>query len=283
MSPEVNTVGMIGFPAAGKTTYAVVFYQSCEAGLDGMEITNYGVGNRQYLNQQADKLAACESLERTSQQQRHELRLRIKLADPAPERELVMPDHSGEFLRDSMSSRVLDERLSELVENTDALMLFVRSDHLVAPETLQDFNSALRNAGDEPAGEPAPEAPEAWEVGFACSQARLTDVAQEIIGLRNGRHLRLVVVLSAWDTQLEAGLAPAEWAARTLPLLVSFLNNEPTIEWEVFGVSAQGGDFNGTAVDALKAIPVEQRPKVQRRDGTSQGIGAPLRWALEPR
>src|SRR4051794_1061606 len=103
----MTTVGMLGLPGAGKTTYAVVLYACSEAGQDGMAITQYGFGDRVFLNEQAHVLAWCESVERTSQQARDELRLVMKLSTDGPERELVMPDLSGEFLAASMQARLL--------------------------------------------------------------------------------------------------------------------------------------------------------------------------------
>lgn len=278
----MTTLGMIGLPEAGKTTYAVVFFQACDAGLDELAITKYGVGNRAYLNDQADQLAHCIPLERTSQQKRNELRLQVKLSPDSPERELLMPDHSGEFLRDSMSARVLDKRLVDLNDQSDALMLFVRSNALIEAHALHDFNKLLREAGEEPGGSVAPDRPEDWDVKLAATQARLTDVIQELVDLRGGRPVRIPLILSAWDKQAEEDLSPEAWADLHLPLLVQALRNDPSIEWEVFGVSAQGGDFSGPEVSELKKLRVEERPKVELADGTATGIGAPLRWALEP-
>jgi hypothetical protein len=63
--------------------------------------------------------------------------------------------------------------------------------------------------------------------------------------------------------------------------LVQALENAPTIAWELFGVSAQGGDFDGPERAALEKLDVAERPKVRSRSGDLVGIGAPLRWALE--
>lgn len=281
MSAGESTVAMLGLTSAGKTTYAVVFYAACEAGLDGMTITRYGIGNREYLNQQADELAACRSLTRTSQQIRGELHLGMKLTPGGPERELVVPDLSGELLRDSMADRVFNPRLVELIEKSQALLLFVHSDHVLEPVPIRALNELLRAAGEEPGADVAPDMPEQWEISLATTQARLTDIVQELVRLRGNRSGRLALILSAWDTQDEECLSPGDWANRRLPLLMQLLENATTIDWEVFGVSAQGGDFDGPRRSELEALDVSERPKVQARLGDQVGIGAPLRWALE--
>lgn len=283
--PDVpSRLAMVGLPEAGKTTYAVVFAAACEAAVDGMRITRYaGVGNRQYLNDRAEELARCVELERTGQRARDEIRLCMKLAPDSPERELVMPDMSGEFLRDSMADRALHEDLNQLVEESAALLLFVRTDQLLSAETISDFNQLLFEVGERPGDETvAPTVPGDWNTELACTQARLTDIVQELVRLRGRRQLRLGLLLSAWDTQEKENLTPGEWASTHLALLVQTLDNEPLVEWEVFGVSAQGGDFRGPERAALEKLDVTVRPKLQRRDGLKVGIGAPLQWALEP-
>jgi hypothetical protein len=279
----MSTVALVGLPGAGKTTYAVVLAVACEAAKDGMCVTKYaGVGNRQYLNARAAELARCVELERTKQGARDEIRLRIKLAPDSPERELLMPDLSGEFLRDSMADRALHEDLHELIETSAALLLFVRTDQMLGAETINDFNELLREVGEQPGGENiAPEAPEDWYVELASTQAQLTDIVQELVRLRAGRPLRLGLILSAWDSQATENLKPGDWAARHLPLLVQTLDSEPLVAWEVFGVSAQGGDFAGPERAELEELDVADRPKLQRRDGQQVGIGAPVQWALE--
>lgn len=283
MTEPLSTVALVGLPGAGKTTYAVVLAVACEAAKDGMCVTKYaGVGNRQYLNARAAELARCVELERTKQGARDEIRLRIKLAPDSPERELLMPDLSGEFLRDSMADRALHVDLHELVEASAALLLFVRTDQILSAETINDFNQLLREIGEQPGGENiAPEAPEDWYVELASTQAQLTDIAQELVLLRAGRPLRLGLILSAWDSQEAGDLKPGEWATMHLPLLVQTLDNEPMVAWEVFGVSAQGGDFAGPGRAELEKLDVADRPKLQRRDGQQVGIGAPMQWALE--
>lgn len=280
MTEGPTGVSLLGLNGAGKTTYAVVFFTACEAGKAGMEITKYSVGDRGYLNELADELAKCESLTRTSQRDPEEIRLRVRLGVDLPERELVMPDLSGELLRDSMVDRTLDPSLAELVQPTDALLLFVRSNKIVEPTTIKSLNDLLISIGEAPGEETAPENPEDWEVRFAATQARLTDIAQEIVRVRKDASTRVGLVLSAWDTQDDKGLAPGAWTEQYLPLLAQFLDNNVQ-SWDVFGVSAQGGDFSGPERSDLEKLGVADRPKVQRANGEDADIGAPLRWVLE--
>lgn len=280
--PDQSTVALIGLQGTGKSTYVVAFFLACESSADGMCITNYcGNGNREYLNKLAQRLADCEALERTRQTEPGELRLKVILADGAEEQQLLIPDLSGELLRDGMATRHLDEQLDQLVASANGTILFMRSDRIVAAETLADFNTALERAGQPAEGATAPERPEDWELAVAPTQVRLVDAVQELLRRRGPAPLRLALVLSAWDTQSKAGLTPLQWAQGHLALLTQLLDGQENVQWSVFGVSAQGGDFcDAEQRDRLKEVDVSVRATVAQADGSAGGVGAPVRWAL---
>ncbi len=275
-----SSIALLGFVGAGKTTYVVAFYVACENRIDGMEITKY-LGNRDYLNRLAEDLAACKPTERTQQTDSGELRLSLRFGPGAPQQELVIPDLSGELLRDSMASRRLDETLDQAIQSGDALLVFINTSNIVPTETIADFKAALTLAGYEVSGEAAPERPEDWEVRLAATQVQVLDALQEIVRRREGRPMRTVLILSAWDKQTDTKATPRKWAEDNLALLVQFLEGRPEVDWTVFGVSAQGGDFtNEQDVARLMETDFPQRARVERDDGQPAGIGAPLRWAF---
>jgi hypothetical protein len=180
-----------------------------------------------------------------------------------------------------MATRHLDEQLDQLVAGSNGAILFVRADRIVAAETLADFNTALEHAGQPAEGATAPERPEDWELALAPTQVRLADAVQELLRRRGSAPLRLALVLSAWDTQSETGLVPLQWAQRRLALLTQLLDGQESLEWSVFGVSAQGGDFSDAEQrDRLEKIDVSVRATVAHADGSEGGVGAPVRWAL---
>jgi hypothetical protein len=271
-------VALFGLQAAGKTTYVVALFQACNLGKDDLKITRYGQGQREYLNALSERLAARKSLERTNQTEPGELRLYVRLVSDADEVQLVIPDLSGEHLRDGMTSRMLTEDLADLATDADAALLFVRVDKVESAETLADFNLLMR--GLDAVGEDiAPERPEDWEVEFAPTQVRLTDAMQELLRLRGVRPLRVALVLSAWDQVHD--LAPEAWARKHLGLLSQLLDGHPLVEWTAFGVSAQGGDFQDEEdLKRLEKKSLSARPFVDEADGSRVGIGAPVKWVL---
>lgn len=279
MSDEVVIrLAVLGLQSTGKTTYLTAFFIACDRAADGLAITQYGLGDRDFLNKRADELGACRPVERTPQNDPSELRLMVRLEKGQPEQELVVPDLSGELLRESMNDRSLDTQILDQLSDASAHLLFLRVDRMLEAKRLADFAAALRAAGEELAGEPLPETPD-WTVELAATQVRLTDVMQELVRL-DYKPSRLAVVLSAWDQRKDEHQTPEEWAREHLGLLTQWLMNSG-IEWTAFGVSAQGGDFGDVAArELLEGRTLAERPFVQAADGTIAGIGEPLKWAL---
>jgi hypothetical protein len=274
------SVAVVGFQSAGKSTYLGAFFIACEYGADDMSIATYGDGNREYLNGLADELASLTRLERTPQTEPGHIDLTLRLTADDEARRLVIPDLSGELLRESMNNRVLDPTLETLLMETDSILLFVRADRIVPVRRLADFAAAMKTAGEEISGEAAAEDRDSWSIELAPTQARLTDVVQEILELKEGADIRLGLVISAWDMRPTAGETPRQWVGRELPLVLQALDASGIV-WEVFGVSAQGGDFGNDADrERLESTELAERAAVELADGNPAGIGARVRWAL---
>ncbi len=55
---------------------------------------------------------------------------------------------------------------------------------------------------------------------------------------------RIAIVLSAWDKVEEEGQSPERFVGERLPLLKQYLDSGADgWQWKVYGVSAQGGDY----------------------------------------
>jgi hypothetical protein len=277
----LREVALVGLHSGGKTTYVVAFFQACVHKTDSVEITNYGVGGREYLNTLAERLSKLQSLERTHQSAPGELRLAVRLEKGGAETELLIPDLAGEHLREGLNLRRLPDVFDELVRVADAALVFVRVDTLEEAQSLVDFNALMAGLKDPDEGEVAPERPEDWEPEFAPTQVRLTDALQELLRLRGNVPLNVGLILSAWDKAGES--SPREWALQHLPLLCQFLDNQPG-EWEIFGVSAQGGDFRDARdKERLDKLSLSERPYAESDDGNRIGVCEPVKWALSPR
>ena len=272
---------MVGLPSTGKTTYLTAFYIATEEGGSDVRLAAYTDANRKYLNERMDELAECKPVTRTSEQEPEELRLAVAF-DEGPGEALLIPDLWGERIDRATEKRRIDEEFGQLTISSDAILLFLNPKGLVPAEGVHDFAEICRCAGVE--FEPNPDnvvTPDQWDVALMPDQVRLVDIVQQLMVLRKGAPLRICLVISAGD-KVEGGISPIEWTWENLALLAQLLDSQPAIEWTVFGVSAQGGDFTDPEVcERLLDTELSKRPIVKARGGEESSITTPVRWALD--
>lgn len=114
---------------------------------------------------------------------------------------------------------------------------------------------------------------------MAPTQVILVEVLQFAEQLRPLR--RISIVLSAWDQVRKSSVrdTPETWLKRELPLLWQFLQRNPgQLEFRIFGVSAQGGDYDQD-FDLLSEMSPALRPKAfDARGDELDELIAPLKW-----
>jgi hypothetical protein len=278
-----KTLCMVGGHATGKTTFLAAYYVAAEDGGSGVEIVDLSAGDREHLNKMMGRLGRCENVVRTSEQEPQEMRLSLRFEDGGHER-LLVPDLSGELIERATEKRRIDEVLARLTIDNDGVLLFLRPDRLVTAAPAQQFNDLLAIAGLDPGPDGPPgviPSPEDWEIALAPTQVRLVDIVQQLLRLRDGAALRLCLIVSAWDAT-DDKLSPRDWALENMPLLVQMLDARDDIDWTIFGVSAQGGDFGDEAERArLEAIELIDRPIVLDANRSESTILAPISWALD--
>lgn len=276
-----HDVIFLGFPSSGKTTYLALAYRSIATGVvEGLELGTYD-DDHEYVNEIAKRLASCEEAERT--QVEHDEQLALSLRVNSQDLFLRVPDMSGErwshVLEDRRWSRDIDEQL----RNASGLLLFVHSDQIENDPLIDDVDAGAA-ALDE--GEPRSSVPDPAGDGTEVVRARVTqvglvDLLQLVVRRRSLLPVRLSVVASAWDLMPD-GLEPRQWLADELPLLNQYLEtNTRWIDWTLWGVSAQGGDFSSDQRrQELLREDVVARAKVIGADGGPSTVMAPMVWAL---
>ncbi len=96
-------------------------------------------------------------------------------------------------------------------------------------------------------------------------------------------HIRLGVIISAWDRVTEEHMTPDRWLAARVPLLHQFLAaNDDRIDHRVYGISAQGRPL--TEADTLREEHVAARRirVVGPQEGAGNDITAPVKWLMTP-
>jgi len=104
---------------------------------------------------------------------------------------------------------------------------------------------------------PEPTVSEKWHPKDAPTAVQVVEMLQMLRcnALRSPAK-RLAIMLSAWDKVEEEGLDPEAFLARELPLLDQYLRqSDGGREFRVYGLSAQGGDYEPNLREGEKIDP----------------------------
>ncbi len=280
-----RSVLFAGVPATGKTTYLALLYRAIVAGRAGeLQLGSYG-DDRDYVNEISQRLAACEVAERTIGRDIPRVTLSLDIAGDAVA--LSIPDVSGELWKDTLETRQWQRDLDDQVVNATSIALFVNAGTVDTQPTIAELNAALRAFDDESSSEASAQAtlteqraaPEPRQRKRS-TQVSAVDLIQLVASRRPGP-LRLALIISAWDVVAEHA-NPAVWVGDNLPLLGQFLEtNTAWLDSTVWGVSAQGGDFEDAETKRLLLKEdLVDRSRTLDGAGAAGAIDAPLSWLL---
>jgi hypothetical protein len=283
-----RSVVIIGLPESGKTTYLaalwhVVTAQDVETLLT---LTNPLSGDRTYLNEIAKHWRDAVKQERTLLVGSKTVSMNLKDAAGTALR-VTFPDVPGEEYRKMWEERECDPVILEFLL-VGGVLLFIHADTIKFPTWLLDEIAFNERMGIEhSANESMP-----WAASMAPTQVQLVDLLQLLrsspidIGPR-----KVAVMLSAWDKTEPEGLSPEAFLAEKLPLLDQYLRRGADgWDWSVYGVSAQGGDYDSAdpkaekvaeAAELRKRDNASTRVKVVRGNNASHDLTEPLAWLMQ--
>jgi hypothetical protein len=242
--------------------------------------TNFS-GDRSYVQKLADQVARGEEIDRTDVDADEEMRVELAFGGELTA-DLLIPDTSGESLRVLVERRMWYPRLLAACEDATAILLFVHPDRVRMPQPISVLAETTGEA-PERAMKPPPEDAVQFDLHeHGCTAAELIDVFENVSELCNDRWpIRFGVVVSAWDrVGGNTGPTPYEWTQTRLPGVLATVESNPDVaEFEVFGVSAQGGSLD--AKDELLAKgEIFDRVFAQDRSGQRISLVEPIRWAI---
>jgi len=124
-----------------------------------------------------------------------------------------------------------------------------------------------------------------FEIKESPTQVVLIDILENHKNIILANKISAGIVISAWDEVLQLGITitPRKWLSNELPLLYQYLiSNYETIDFEVFGISAQGGSFKDPEiVKKLKSFDEpSDRILVQQNDEEHKDICIPIDWLI---
>jgi hypothetical protein len=286
MSNDRPDISIIGLPASGKTTLlAAVWHMVREPGsATTLHFDSLSQGNYEHINSLAKRWRSGKKQQRTQTSGMKVVSMRLKNADGRSV-EVSFPDIPGEDFSGMWEKREVDEgMLSTLAAK--AVVLIINGDTIRFPTWVAEQMAIAKGAG---LGQIQAEVID-WTASLAPTQVQVVELLQFLMSapLYVGPR-RIAVLISAWDQVEGEGLEPAELLAVKLPLLDQYLRNgRDPWEWQVWGVSAQGGIYEDQEKDehfaetaALRELErASDRIKVIDEKKVSSDITLPLEWLI---
>ncbi len=277
-----NDFLLIGLPQSGKSTFIAALWHVVESGElpSSFKISSLPE-ERSYLNTIREAWLKCKSLERNKVDQISTINLQIEDTQNKLNGSVTFPDVSGEMYRMQFETRKLSSGYYQLLKRSNGILLFINPNDVKKPILISEWNSVI------PAGEENMEQRyKPWEFSDVPTQVMLVDLLQ-IAAAVIDIPCKIGIVISAWDVIISDPIVnqeiktPEDWLKQNLPLLYQYIkSNFRNLKTEVFGISAQGGNYDTDTAQLYNCVKPSDRIKVQKGTDVMSDISQPLRWLL---
>lgn len=273
-----------GLPRSGKTTFLAAFWHLMNAGEVSTKLElDRLTGEQEYLNTIAESWRRCEEVLHTSlQNEKESLSIHVRNPSTNHKATLVFPDLSGESFKSQVELRKCRQSYLDACDASGGLLLFVTADR--AHDHLSVLDVISMTEGDEASPKEDAEQVAEWSPAFIPEQVRLVELLQFLQRPPfKRRRRRLALIVSAWDAQPNPKLTPEKWVRRELPLLHQFLRtNKESFEFQIYGVSAQGGSVRSAEVRGrLLRQTSSERIKCVGPNTSLHDLTSPVLWLME--
>lgn len=284
-----RSIVVIGLPGSGKTTFLAALWHLIFSREIATQLGFGGLmqGDKKHLNEISTRWRNAQMQERT--QIAGDRLVSLNFRSPSGDVTTVtFPDVAGEAYRQMWEVRECERAVAETLTQGNVL-LFIHADNIKSPQWIADNAAVLQMLGlpAERNGEPVD-----WHPRLAPTQVQLVGLLDLLtespldVGPR-----RLAVMLSAWDRAKGERLSPTEFVRVKLPLLAQYLETNSD-QWDarVFGVSAQGGEYDDVQSDALPKQSAEElrsidnpSARIELTDGASSvhDLTVPIAWLMQ--
>jgi Double-GTPase 1 len=281
-----RSVVIIGLPESGKSTFlGALWHIITEADIDTLlRLESLGQGDRNHLNALASRWRDARVQDRTAIGGNRLVVMNLADRSGASLR-VTFPDTAGEAYQHMWEARECDPDVADTLKYGNVL-LFVHSDTIQTPMWVVDDAALSRRMGLQPAGQLV-----SWHPRLAPTQVQLVELLQFLSSdpLDSGPR-RLAIMLSAWDKVVPEVLSPAAFLEAKLPLVAQYLRHSGH-RWtsRVYGLSAQGGDYDPIEENAAPKPEAEQLRNLDRPSTRIRLLGEipethdltePLAWLM---
>lgn len=283
-----RSIVVIGLPESGKTTFlAALWHLVTQQEVDTVLCFDTLAGVKaDHLNEIAARWREARIQDRTALGGKRLVSMNLKDAEGLAHR-VTFPDLPGEAFRRMWEDRECEPEMGEFLRGRDVLF-FIHSDTIQSPRWVVEEVSLTKELGLEAVEDQAVP----WHPSLAPTQVQLVDLLQLLRRppLDTGTR-RVAVMLSAWDKASDEGLKPDEYLKEKLPLLNQYLQSRADgWDWRVYGLSAQGGDYDPTdatanpvpEADVLRSLDTPSERIRLVEDGVqTNDLTRPLAWLME--
>lgn len=285
-----QTVIAAGLQKTGKTTFLAALWDVVSSGeVTGSLKLERTEGDMQYLNEIRGFWADYKAITRTGPASDKPVTMRLTEPGSPNVTKLAWTDMLGERFERQWTDRVWTRGYQQLVDDAVGILLFTHPSRITESPLIIEAQKLRRQL--EPEGEPIPPRdigtvspkPTPFDARKVPTQVQLVELLQFVDTRRAGANrLRLSLVVSAWDlVEKVTSIGPDASFTKRMPLLHQFLEaNDDRFEPMVFGVSAQGCDYEDAQTLQKAHHRAAERIKVVYNGNISHDITAPVKWAI---
>lgn len=270
---------IIGLPSSGKTTYLAALWHILSSNeIESQFTLDTMLGDNAYLDRIAESWRECKKLDRTSLGAETDFSVNVREISTGKKAVLHFSDLSGESYDLQISSRTCTPEYVAGFEGQGGILLFVTANKATDGVSIVDMPIF-----EKPTEQPQASESIEWSHSHIPSQVKLVDILQFLqeIPFKNFKR-KLAIMISAWDVINNATLTPDLWLEREYPLLHQFLfNNSSSFEFQVYGISAQGGSIENdiSKLELAQKIP-SNRIICVGPSKKSHDITSPIAWIM---
>lgn len=278
-----KTIVFCGLPASGKTTFLGALSYLVDNEEIKKELEFAGLpADRRFFNELADKWLECEPMLRTHLMSKEQIILKLKKDDLVFS--LNLPDMSGETWDNLWREHEIDKSVLDKFEDSDSVIFFIHADNISSPVSILQGNAMIKSLIDDNCSVTAERTTSWIPSEHAPTQAIVVDILQKLASnfLKKSKVKKLAIVFSAWDTT-DGSVSPRQLIEKEMPLLHQYLNCHFDYQyWQVFGVSAQGGNLKDSQQqqELLEREFPSKRVKVVTEEEEHSDLTKIISWIL---